>query len=505
MNDTFQNLMRHATRLTRSGQLSEAMQAIQRALQGASQGAKARQAHSASTAPAAADPEAHLPGPSLVILDGCVFEVDEPAAGSPDAPSAPFAPSTPPTPPIAPTAPTPSTPFSHFTSFRPGAAPPYSGAAPAGETQGQFSQGDLTQGEFTEGSHTHASLTRRYKLYLPPGNAGRAGSCDRAGSSGKGLPLVVMLHGCTQNPDDFAAGTGMNALAREQGFCVLYPAQSADANPQRCWNWFKHNHQSRGRGEAALLASMTLSIMQQNGIDSRRVYIAGLSAGGAMAAIMAAAYPEIFAALGVHSGLAAGAASNVSEALAAMRSGAKSEKGAGLGGTRGHVGGGMSRATSGLKGDRPAGPDCAVPTIAVPAIIFHGDQDATVHPRNGEQVGEQAIAAVQGASGQSVTQRREQGVASGGRRFTRTVHQRNNDIDRDVDVDPDRDVADGADKGHHNTRSATLAEHWLVHGAGHAWSGGDAKGSYTDPKGPDASREMLRFFFEHPMPLQQRI
>ena len=218
----------------------------------------------------------------------------EPAAGSPAAPSAPFAPSTPPT---APTAPTPSTPFSQFTSFRPGAEPPYSGAAPAGETQGQFSQGDPTHGEFTESSHTHASLTRRYKLYRPPGNAGRAGSPGSAGSSGKGPALVLMLHGCTQNPDDFAAGTGMNDLAREQGFCVLYPAQSADANPQRCWNRFKHNHQSRGRGEAALLASMTLSIMKQHGIDAHRVYIAGLSAGGAMAAIVAAAYPEIYAAV----------------------------------------------------------------------------------------------------------------------------------------------------------------------------------------------------------------
>ena len=444
MNETMQNLMREATRLTQSGSLKEATAVIQRAL-GNARGAPM-------------PPPPAFAAPSPIILDGCVFEVAQPDSMRPEV-------------------------------ERPQAAVP--------EPSFNSTNTSNAAGEFTEGSHTQASLTRRYKLYAPPGSGG---------GTGKGLPLVVMLHGCTQNPDDFAAGTGMNALAREQGFCVLYPAQSADANPQRCWNWFKHNHQSRGRGEAALLASMTLSIMQQNGIDSRRVYIAGLSAGGAMAAIVAAAYPEIYAAVGVHSGLAVGAASNVSEALAAMRSGAKGEKGAGLGGTRGHVGGGMSRATSGLKGDRPAGPDCAVPTIAVPAIIFHGDQDATVHPRNGEQVSEQAIAAVQGASGQSATQRMEQGVASGGRRFTRTVHQRNNDIDRDVDRDLNCDTNRDVDRDlDHNTRSATVAEHWLVHGAGHAWSGGDAKGSYTDPKGPDASREMLRFFFEHPMPLQQRI
>ncbi len=282
------------------------------------------------------------------------------------------------------------------------------------------------QGEFADGSHTHASLTRRYKLYTPPK------------SFGNSLPLVVMLHGCTQNPDDFAAGTGMNAHARDRGFYVLYPAQSADANPQRCWNWFKHTHQSRGRGEAALLAGMTLSIMQHKGIDPHRVYIAGLSAGGAMAAIVAAAYPEIYAAVGVHSGLAVGAASNVPEALAAMRSGAKDGKAGSVAG-------------------------------AVPTIVFHGDQDQTVHPRNGEQV----IAAASATSAASENHV-EQGTASGGRRFTRTVHQ-----------------------GNIASHSSSTAEHWLVHGGGHAWSGGDSKGTYTDPKGPDASREMLRFFLTH--------
>ena len=276
--------------------------------------------------------------------------------------------------------------------------------------------------EFVDGSHTHASLTRRYKLYAPPG------------SIGKSLPLVVMLHGCTQNPDDFAAGTGMNELAREQGVCVLYPEQSAKANPQRCWNWFKHNHQSRGRGEAALLASMTLAVIKQYGVDSRRVYIAGLSAGGAMAAIVAAAYPEIFAAVGVHSGLAVGAARNVAEALAAMSSGATDNQ-------------------------------LIASTSAVPTIVFHGDQDQTVHPRNGEQV----IAALQAGG----VARVEQGVSTQGRSFTRSCHRRN-----------------GAD----------FAELWVLHGAGHAWSGGSANGSYTDPNGPDAAGEMLRFFSSHVKP-----
>ena len=243
-----------------------------------------------------------------------------------------------------------------------------------------------------------------------------------------------MLHGCTQNPDDFAAGTRMNELARSQGVFVLYPAQSKQANPQGCWNWFKHSHQARGRGEAALLADMTREVMARHAVDTQRVYVAGLSAGGAMAAILGEAYPELFAAVGVHSGLAAGAAKDLPSALAAMKSGA---------GTRG-------AAASGI-----------------PTIVFHGDADATVHQRNGAEVmarstGSQSAADV------------ESGTSAGGRGFTRSVHRA-----------PDGSVR---------------AEHWLVHGAPHAWSGGSGAGSYTDARGPDASAEMLRFFLQAPRP-----
>ncbi|MBT9502130.1 MAG: PHB depolymerase family esterase [Burkholderiaceae bacterium] len=276
--------------------------------------------------------------------------------------------------------------------------------------------------EFRSASFTHASLTRQYKLYVPPGRLGQA------------LPLVVMLHGCTQNPDDFAAGTDMNTLAREQGFCVLYPAQGQDANPSRCWNWFKHSHQTRERGEAALIAALTRAVMQGQGTDPLRVYIAGLSAGGAMAGLVAAAHPELFSALGVHSGLAPGAARTLPEAMAAMKSGA-------------------------------AAAHAQVP-LALPVIVFHGDQDPTVHPRNGEQL----IRAATGPGGTAAHV--ERGESAQGRCHTRSLY-----------TGPDGSVA---------------AEHWLLHGAGHAWAGGRAAGSYTDPKGPDASREMLRFFFDHP-------
>ena len=299
---------------------------------------------------------------------------------------------------------------------------------------------------FSSGTHRHANLARDYKLYVPPAAAG------------KSLPLVVMLHGCTQDPDDFAAGTGMNDLAAAQGFFVLYPAQAQGANPQRCWNWFKPNHQRRGSGEPALLASLTQAVIAQHNVDPRRVYIAGLSAGGAMAAIVAAAYPEVFAAAGVHSGLPAGAAGNVAEALAVMASGTASPSPI------------LARRT----GRAGAVPESASESgsASVPTIVFHGDQDRTVHPRNGEQV---VAAATSGVVGNEVGRPTlEQGACAGGKRFTRSVYR--------------------GDDG------SVRAEHWLVHGAGHAWSGGRAAGSYTDADGPDATREMLRFFLEHAQP-----
>ena len=275
---------------------------------------------------------------------------------------------------------------------------------------------------FIADSHAEGAGHLAYKLYIPPG-------------AGEAQPLVMMLHGCTQNPDDFALGTGMNDLARAHGMYVLYPAQAQRANSARCWNWFKHNHQGRGRGEPALLAGMVRDVMRRYAIDPSRVYVAGLSAGGAMAAILGDAYPELFAAVGVHSGLPTGAATTMQAALGVMKTGAS------------HA---VRRATS------------------PPTIVFHGDQDTTVHPANGEQV---VNASASGSAAQQQRTQRTQG--EGGRDYTRRVYQQ----------------ADGK----------VVAEHWAVHGAGHAWSGGRPQGSYTDASGPDASREMLRFFLDHPL------
>lgn len=280
-------------------------------------------------------------------------------------------------------------------------------------------------GKFIADSYTDSNGTRDYKLYIPPGDGD---------GGGRALPLVVMLHGCIQNPDDFAAGTGMNDAARERGFYVLYPAQTQKANASRCWNWYKHNHQQRGRGEPALLAGLTRDVIDRYPIDPLRVYVAGLSAGGAMAAILGDAYPDLFAAVGVHSGLPTGSARDVTSAMTAMKGGA----------------------TVAASSARPP-----------PTIVFHGDQDTTVHPANGERVAAAGAGEVSSATKPEV----ERGRSRNGREFTRRTYRAAGD--------------------------KIVAEHWAVHGAGHAWSGGRASGSYTDPKGPDATEEMLRFFLAH--------
>jgi len=227
-------------------------------------------------------------------------------------------------------------------------------------------------GQFLGGRHSEPMGARDYKLYVPPGYTGQP------------LPLVVMLHGCTQDPDDFAAGTAMNEAARDHNVFVLYPAQAQQANPQRCWNWFKHNHQQRDRGEPAMIANMARSVIQRYGIDPKRVYVAGLSAGGAMAAILGQAYPDVFSAVGVHSGLPVGAATDVSGALMAMKAGA------------------------------PAAPAADLPRQR-PIIVFHGDRDSTVHPVNGDQL----IAA--GTPPTSVQE--EKARSANGHAYTRRVHR----------------------------------------------------------------------------------
>jgi poly(hydroxyalkanoate) depolymerase family esterase len=300
----------------------------------------------------------------------------------------------------------------------------------ADEQRPQTTVLDRQPGQFVTGSHSNQAGARPYKLYIPTSYARQP------------LPLVVMLHGCTQTPDDFANGTRMNALAEERQCLVLYPEQTHAANHSRCWNWFKRGDQHRDQGEPAILAGMTHEVMNRYRIDPTKVYVAGLSAGGAMAAVMGTVYPELYAAVGIHSGLACGSAHDLPSAFAAMR--------------------GISASMAGRNTDStPLRP-------VVPTIVFHGDRDRTVHPRNSERVVSQAVQQDDASSAGASTER---GQVPGGHAYTRTVHR--------------------------DSTGRVVLEHWLVHEGGHAWFGGSPRGSYVDPKGPDAAREMIRFFYQN--------
>ena len=280
-------------------------------------------------------------------------------------------------------------------------------------------------GEFLSRSYQNGSGARAYRLYIP------------GGYRGDPVPLVVMLHGCKQSPQDFAAGTRMNQHAEDLTCLVAYPEQSTTANSSRCWNWFRPEDQQRGYGEPALIAGITRQVMSDFAVDAARVYIAGLSAGGAAAAIMGSAYADLYAAVGIHSGLAAGIAQDMPSAFAAMHHGGQVR----------HIAGGMP---------------------IVPTIVFHGDRDGTVNPQNAELILAQAAAGIE------LEKRVERDRVPAGHAYTRTRY-----IDR---------------------AGSVLLELWVVHGAAHAWSGGSRDGSYTDPNGPDATREMLRFFGYHSRP-----
>lgn len=277
--------------------------------------------------------------------------------------------------------------------------------------------------EFRLEQHSCKAGSRAYRTYVP--------SKATEGVTG----IVVMLHGCTQTPEDFATGTGMNALAEKHSFIVIYPQQSRGDNAQSCWNWFSRGDQNRGRGEPAILAEMTLKVMAENGVSRDRTFVAGLSAGAAMAVILGETYPDIFSAVGAHSGLPFGAARDVPSAFAAMAGNAQD-----------------------VADRRPHTP-------AMRTIVFHGTADATVHPSNGERIARRAM----DRGSRQTIDTEEQGNVSG-RPFRRKI----------------TGTAGGP---------AEL-EHWMVEGLAHAWSGGQPEGSYVDAKGPDASAEMIRFFFD---------
>lgn len=298
---------------------------------------------------------------------------------------------------------------------------------------GPVTGSDSSTSQFID-SHFDADIgSLRYKLFVPTSYTGAP------------LPLIVMLHGCNQDADDFANGTGMNQLAEKAGCLVAYPEQSSSANSNKCWNWFEKDHHERDFGEPALIAGVTRKIMTEYAVDAARVSVAGLSSGGAMAVILGRTYPELFTAVGCHSGLAHGSARDCYGAMLAMREGANLES--------------LARAEA---------------MVGVPVIVFHGDMDSTVHFSNSNGVVQQSIAgftlAQRQARDRSGLEYWEETGEAGGRGYTRTVHR--------------------------SKTGQIVAEQWTVHGSGHAWSGGHWRGSCTDSNGPDASQEMLRFFLE---------
>lgn len=298
------------------------------------------------------------------------------------------------------------------------------------------SRAPVLPGEFASRSFRNAAGSRAYKLYVP----------STYQSTGDPVPVLVMLHGCTQSPDDFAAGTRMNALAERHGFLVIYPAQAAKANGSRCWNWFRPQDQRRDSGEPSLIAGITKDVVTSYNVDDRRIFVAGLSAGGAMAVILGRTYPDLFAAVGVHSGLPYGVAHDVPSAFGAMKN-------------------------PGQRAHPPGHPGARANMPAVPTIVFHGTADETVDPGNGKSIVQHAAQEL--ADDPGLQKSVHEATAAGGVRYTRTVY------------------VDGIDH--------PLVEYWVLHGGRHAWSGGSAGGSFTDPSGPDASAEMVRFFL-----LQQR-
>jgi len=408
-NTNLKHLMGEATQLVRSGHLADATRTIQQALGGtmARHSSPPAPATSVRTAlPGDAAPPAAARAP-LWRRPGAQADVEDVVAVDRSSHSAP-----------------------RQASHDADAAAPHPQAEPPGS--------------FTRIAFAHPGTRNNphhYHLYVPPGAA-----------AGAPMPLVLMLHGCTQNPEDFATGTGMNAAAALANTLVLYPEQPHSANSNGCWNWFRPGDQQRGGGEPALLVAMVQDVMNRHAVDTQRVYVAGLSAGGAMAALLGREYPDVFAAVGVHSGLQAGAAHNVMGALSAMKNGAKP--------------GAPTHPTSNAPKQPPP-----------PIIVFHGDADTTVHAHNGEQLIQAQLSAHAStpAGARNTVQTVHRGQSPGGRGYTCTVHALAGD------------TAPGA----------VVAEHWVLHGAGHAWAGGHAAGSHTDPHGVGATAEMLRFFGDH--------
>lgn len=299
------------------------------------------------------------------------------------------------------------------------------------------------------GSADNSAGSRNYKLWVPAGYDKR-----------KPAPLVVMLHGCTQNPEDLAAISGMNAIAEKNSFLVVYPEQITEANPLRCWNWFDPKHQSRGAGEPSLLRSIVERLKGSFNVDARRIYVAGISAGAGMAVLMAAAYPDLFAGIGVVAGPEFKAATGMDSALIAMKQGGPDPR------QQGHLA--FQAITENLGAEFRA---------RMPVIVFHGTADPYVNVLHADQV-----------------------IAQWAQTNDYLDDGKDNDSVKELPAMTVQRVVPGGYSYSQSTYSdglgRLLMEKWIVKDLGHAWSGGPGAGPFSDPKGPNASVEMWRFFNE---------
>jgi poly(hydroxyalkanoate) depolymerase family esterase len=312
-------------------------------------------------------------------------------------------------------------------------APTAANAHPAAHRQAMPQPGGS---QFLAMAHSNYRASRAFKLFVP------------ASYAGVPMPLLVMLHGCKQNPDDFAAGTRMNALAEQHGFLVAYPAQTMRDNLANCWNWFERAQQVRGGVEPELIAGIVAQIGIAYAVESSRVFVAGLSAGAAMAVILGATYPEVFAGVAAHSGLPLGAAHDVASAFSAMQ--------------------GAAAATA-----------AATRQPAVPTLVIYGDADPTVAPGNGAAVVAQSVR----AHGRSNTPLQAQPRSSA-----------------DASVGTAASLRTSTTTDYRDASGRLRVSECVVHGGKHSWFGGSAQGSYTDANGPDASAEIVRFFLQLPAP-----
>jgi poly(hydroxyalkanoate) depolymerase family esterase len=307
----------------------------------------------------------------------------------------------------------------------------------------------VAEGRWVSGRASRPSGSRKYKLWIPA-------AYEPATPS----PLVMMLHGCRQDPVELAVISGMNAVADLKNFLVVYPEQPMSANLLRCWNWFERKHQSRGSGEPSLLAAVIEEIRSSHNVDIARTYVVGLSAGAAMAVVLAATYPDLFAGVGAIAGLEFGAASSLREGLSAMKNGGPAPNQQGIAAFQAMNGGLSARTKS-----------------RMPLIVFQGTADPYVNPVNAEQLIMQ---------------------------WAKTNHCLDGDHGNNDVLAAVGELTNGSAAGGYNFQKYTykdsagrlLMEKWLIDGLGHAWPGSAVSGDFADPKGPNASQEMWRFFCE---------